>query len=206
MVDNSSFQSLFQLAVALNISFAALSAFFGNTAAKERARLDSLISAASSMVEMAKARNWAPDTFIENQLRAINLRSEIIKVESEVEKNMFGRVRVVAVLSAAFSFGFLVYSSLNAADPASDIVQAASVAVLLPFTYFVIHTMWVAHYRIDPISRERQLLDIAMSDSYSEGPPVASGDKSASIHRAEVVERTGGEPSSGRSNDAERGN
>jgi hypothetical protein len=184
MLENSSYQSIFQLAVALNISYAAISTFFGNNASKEKVRVDGLITSAQNNLQIAQQAGSDLNEFISDLTNAVNLKTRIIRLEDEIETLLFQIVRVFAVLAAAVSLGFLFYTSWKSDLAAPDWIGLASIVVLAPFVFFVVYSMWLVYWRINPISSDRHKLDISMSDRLLTLAQLPVGDTSAGLHRS----------------------
>ncbi|MEL7180174.1 MAG: hypothetical protein AAFN63_10110 [Pseudomonadota bacterium] len=159
MLENQSFQSVLQLAVALNIGFAALATLYGNTISKERIKISSLLETAKTYRDLAIEKEKYDASGRSAFSEVVKLRNEISNTVIEVDNFIFRWARFAAIACALISFALLGYSTLNATGEASNWVIFGSLVVNLPFIGFVvysaIHSMKVA----EPLRGRRELLD-----------------------------------------------
>lgn len=166
MLENQSFQSVLQLAVALNVGFAALATLYGNTISKERLKITSLLETAKTYrdlaIEQEKYDAEARQTFA----AVVRLRNEISDTVVEVDNFVFRFARIAAILCALLSFLLLGYSTIYATTAANNWIIYGSLIVNLPFVSFVIysavHSMRVA----EPLRKRRETLDKTLATKF----------------------------------------
>jgi hypothetical protein len=164
MLENQSFQSVLQLAVALNVGFAALATLYGNTISKERLKITSLFETAKTYRDLAIEKKQYDEEARQTFANVVRLRNEISDTVVEVDNFIFRFARIAAIGCALLSFILLGYSTIYATTAANNWIISGSLIVNLPFVSFVIysaiHSMRVA----EPLRKRRELLDKALSN------------------------------------------
>lgn len=162
-MENGSFQSLLQLAVALNIGFAAIATFMGSTLSKEKEKVELLFEASKAIRDMTREQLGTLDGNDRRGFRAVTeLRNEVTLAEARFDNSFNGIVRLIALLCAFLSFLLLVLASFFESSR-NDIVAWLAILVNLPLLAFVGYAYYVARITVNPLRAKRQSLDARLS-------------------------------------------
>lgn len=163
MGEVQTFQSLFQLAVAANIGFAAVLTFQGDTISKEKTKMDSLLDSAKIFRNAAIERDKFGQTEQETFSNVVRLREEVANKIEAFENAISNWLRGISLLLAVISFGFLVYASLFPKNTAGGWVVIVSLAGNLPLLGYMGHVFVQSVNSVAPLRRRRRELDTTIS-------------------------------------------
>lgn len=159
MIDNQSFQSLLQLAVAMNIGFAAIATFMGNTLSKEKQKIEALFETSNAVRNLSQERQDALTRSDRDGFNEVSeLRNEVTLAESQYDNTFSNYAKWVALGCAVASYALLMFASFDGASQ-SVWVRWGSVFVNLPFLLFVGYAAYLSVRIVDPLRRKRQELD-----------------------------------------------
>ncbi|MDF1873232.1 hypothetical protein [Vannielia sp.] len=167
MIENQSFQSLLQLAVALNVGFAALATFYGNSMTREKSKVEALFESAKVVRDLAMEQDKYDARDRAGFKAVADLRNEVTKRELGLDMLIFDWTRWAAVFCAVGSFLLLVWASMYATDAVSATVWLGSILVNAPFILFVAYAAIRSVIAVQPIRKKRAELDTAMSKKLS---------------------------------------
>lgn len=163
MIENQSFQSLLQLAVALNIGFAAVATFYGNSMTREKAKIEALFEAAKVVRDLSIEKKQFDDNDRKGFSAVATLRNRVTQQEVGMDTIVFEITRWAAVVCAIASFALLYFASVQADSKATEWVLWGSFLVNIPFLLFVMYAAGRSVFAVRPIRRERERLDTEMS-------------------------------------------
>lgn len=163
MIEAQSFQSLLQLAVAANVGFAAILTFQGDTLAKERQSLDSLLESAKIYRDAAIKNDQFKDREQKTFADVVRLRADLLEKIDGTQSNVLDVFRAVSLTLALIAFGFLVYASNNPSAFAGGWLRTASIMGNLPILMYMTHLFIQSIQHVAPIRRKRQDLDKEIS-------------------------------------------
>lgn len=166
MTDASTFQSLLQLAVAMNLGFVAVQTIFGNSISKEKSRIDSLYKSASGIHEVARADDRFRDEIRSTFMKIIDLRKEISDTIVDMETFTYRTLRIVAVACALISFLLLSYISFNSSGIAVLWAGLMSIVLNLPFIVYVGYSWYYSVRKVSSLQTKRAKLDELLSSNY----------------------------------------
>ncbi|WP_319774176.1 hypothetical protein [Breoghania sp.] len=164
MIENQSLQSMFQLAVALNIGFSAIVAFRGNSISREQDRIESLLQSAKlykeASIEASQYEADARSTFN----KAIILKQKITEEILDYDNLTFKIIRTAAAIFALLSFIFLFYVSLKPNNIPSSLLIFGSIVVNIPVIGYIFYTFYRSLFKLRPLRTERIALDKEVAD------------------------------------------
>lgn len=158
----SNFQSLPQLAVAINITFTALLSVLGNSFAREQLRALRLLETGKYIRDkyVDDQREMSELRRLIDQIMALNRRAE--SYSQEIERVAFDRLRPLALVCAFISFCTLIYSTVFSGSQANIVVLTLSIACFLPLAVFLVWALLKARSSSRALRNERQQLDDRM--------------------------------------------
>lgn len=162
-IENQSFQSLLQLAVALNVGFAALATFYGNSMTREKAKVEALFEASKTVRDLSIEKDKFDDKAMIGFSQVASLRNEVTEKEAGIDTLVFEWTRWAAVFCAVGSFALLVWATLDARAIVNNYVWFGSIVVNSPFLFFVLYAAVRSLAVVGPIRKKRVELDTNMS-------------------------------------------
>lgn len=163
MLENQSFQSLLQLAVAMNIGFAALATIYGNSIAKELRSTESLFETTRSYRDEAIRTGSYDDKARAIFKRALELRADVVSENSSFEAFLFGTARTVALLSAVAAYVLLFWATFFGREPAAPYIVVGGIVCNGTFLVCVGYCYFRSVVYAKPLKDRRHSLDSEVS-------------------------------------------
>lgn len=159
MLQTEAFQSLLQLAVAINIGYAALASFQGSSLSREVARIDALVSSAKLYFELALAKQIVEDDARATFQQAVELRNDSHLASVHSENFYLNICRWAAVVSAVVAFLLLVYATYASGNTAATWFQVMATASCVPFVILMLYALYTSLSSAAPLAKRRKELD-----------------------------------------------
>jgi hypothetical protein len=151
----SSLQSVFQLAVALNLTFAVLLSLFSESLKREKRILSSLIDGIKSYHPSKESVLYSVKLLNDSELLSNDIDLASTKLD-DVFSNFF---RPIFIIVSVVSFCFLMASSIVPTSIAGlgSLVWAAF--CMMPFAFFAAITLYISFHISRRVTRLSQLVD-----------------------------------------------
>lgn len=171
MADVSNFQSLAQLAVALNIGFTAVAAFAGTAVEKEKDRIELLFETAKDVADFLKSEDGRyPSDFYDSLKGILDLRQEANSAEQKFQWYFSDLAKWIGLGAAVVSFVLLCVTSFEITNffgfEFSEYVGTATVALNAPILFAVGWAAWSTGESVKPLRAKRIGLDNKLQDAY----------------------------------------
>lgn len=160
----SSFQSLFQLSVALNIGFSGLLTIFGNTSEREKLQIDRLVTTARSYRDECISHGSNEEDGRTCYIDALNLQSQFHSTHDSWTLASSLALRTVCLVCAVISFLLLTWSSYFSDESIHWTFAFISWSLLLPIIWYIASSAWQAWRLKSKFSGPRLLLEKKVLD------------------------------------------